>query len=60
MSPPSSSTSTCRTGPHTLSPARGPPQGDLLLDQTPVFDPVEAEPEQDFQFDQSLPAGLDD
>ena len=43
--------------PHTpppISPARGPPQGDLLLDQTPAFDPTEAEvPE--FVFDQSLP-----
>ena len=32
--------------PHTpppSSPARGPPQGDFLLDQTPAFDPSEAE-----------------
>ena len=32
--------------PHTpppISPARGPPQGDFLLDQTPAFDPSEAE-----------------
>ena len=38
--------------PH-LSPARGPPQADLLtglLDQTPAF-----EPGPDFEFDQSLP-----
>jgi hypothetical protein len=30
--------------PHTpppISPARGPPQGDFLLDQTPAFDPTE-------------------
>ena len=34
--------------PHTpppLSPARGPPQGDLLFDQTPAFDPTDAEPD---------------
>jgi hypothetical protein len=33
--------------PHTpppISPARGPPQGDFLLDQTSAFDPTEAEP----------------
>ena len=32
--------------PHTpppISPARGPPRGDFLLDQTPAFDPSEAE-----------------
>jgi len=32
--------------PHTpppISPARGPPRGDFLLDQTPTFDPTEAE-----------------
>ncbi len=44
--------------PHTpppISPARGPPQGDFLLDQTPAFDPTEAEPVPVFVFDQSLP-----
>ena len=44
--------------PHTpppISPARGPPQGDFLLDQTPAFDPSEAEPVPVFVFDQSLP-----
>jgi len=46
--------------PPPLSPARGPPQGDLLFDQTPVFDPVLAEPEHDFQFDQSLPTAFED
>ena len=47
--------------PHTpppISPARGPPQGDFLLDQTPAFDPTEAEPLPDFVFDQSLPRRL--
>jgi hypothetical protein len=29
--------------PPPISPARGPPQGDFLLDQTPTFDPTEAE-----------------
>ena len=61
--------------PHTpppLSPARGPPQSDLLiglLDQTPAFDPAEPDPIPDFEvdqsgpdfdFDQSLPDSLDD
>jgi hypothetical protein len=47
-------------GPPHLSPARGPPQADLLtglLDQTPAFDP--AEPVPDFEFDQSLPEDFD-
>jgi hypothetical protein len=40
--------------PPPLSPARGPPQSDLLtglLDQTPAFDPAEPEPVPDFDFD---------
>ena len=41
--------------PPPLSPARGPPQGDFLLDQTSGFDPAEAEPVPEFFFDQSLP-----
>ena len=41
--------------PPPISPARGPPQGDFLLDQTPAFDPTEAEPVPDFVFDPSLP-----
>ena len=48
--------------PPPLSPAREPPQGDLLtelLDQTPAFDPVEPEPVPDFEFDQSLPDDFD-
>ena len=49
--------------PHTpppISPARGPPQGDFLLDQTPAFDPSEAEPVPDFVFDPSLHDEFDD
>lgn len=49
--------------PHTPppnSPARGPPQGNLLLDQTPAFDPTEAEPVPEFVFDQLLPGEFDD
>ena len=49
--------------PHALppiSPARGPPQGDFLLDQTPAFDPTQAESIPDFMFDPSLPADFDD
>ncbi|MCH7533559.1 MAG: hypothetical protein IIB36_17625 [Gemmatimonadetes bacterium] len=45
--------------PPPISPARGPPQGDLLLDQTPAFDPTESEPIPDFVFDQSLPDEFD-
>jgi hypothetical protein len=47
--------------PSPLSPARGPPQSDLLtglLDQTPAFDPAEPEPHPAFEFDQSLPRRL--
>ncbi len=49
--------------PPPLSPARGPPQSDLLvelLDQSPAFDPSEPEPAPDFVFDQSLPDEFDD
>ena len=46
--------------PPPISPARGPPQGDFLLDQTPAFDPTEAEAVPDFSFDQSLPDESDD
>ena len=48
--------------PPPLSPARGPPQSDLLtgfLDQTSAFDPAEPEPVPDLEFDQSLPADFD-
>jgi hypothetical protein len=46
--------------PPPLAPARGPPQRDFLLDQTPRFDPVDPEFVPDFQFDQSLPDDFDD
>jgi hypothetical protein len=49
--------------PLPLSPARGPPQSDLLvepLDQTPAFDPAEPDPVPDFEFDQSMPDESDD
>ena len=36
------------------------PQGYFLLDQTPAFDPTEAEPVPDFVFDPSLPDEFDD
>ncbi|HZD05648.1 MAG TPA: hypothetical protein VE173_12045 [Longimicrobiales bacterium] len=57
--PPSSSISISHTG-QPLSPARSPPQGDFLLDQTAAFDPADAEPDPGFEFDQSLPPGFDD
>lgn len=41
--------------PPPISPARGPPQGDFLLDQTPDFDPTHGEQAPEFFFDQSLP-----
>jgi len=46
--------------PPPLAPARGPPQRDLPIDQTPSFDPAEPEPVPDFHFDQSLPGDFDD
>jgi hypothetical protein len=46
--------------PPLLAPARGPPQQDCLLDQTPRFDPADPDPVPDFQFDQSLPDDFDD
>ena len=46
--------------PPPISPARGPPQGDFLLDQTPAFDPAHGEPIPWFSFDQSLPGEFDD
>ena len=47
----SSDTSSCPTAP-PISPAHGPPQGDLRLDQTLAFDPSEAEPIPESVFDQ--------
>jgi hypothetical protein len=46
--------------PPPISPARGPPQGDFLLDQTSDFDPASGEPAPEFVFDQSLPIHFDD
>ena len=46
--------------PPPISPARGPPQGDFLLDQTPTFDPADTQPAPEFVFDQSLPDPFDD
>ena len=52
--------------PPSVARARVPPQGDFLIDQTPAFDPADADPEPDhasrgaLQFDQSLPPDLDD
>lgn len=46
--------------PPPISPARGPPQGDFLLDQTPNFDQANGEPAPEFVFDQSLPDHVDD
>jgi hypothetical protein len=51
-----------RCGDDAISPARGPPQSDLLtafLDQTPSLDPAEPEPIPDFEFDQSTPHDFD-
>jgi len=43
------------TRPPPLSPARAPPQGILGFDQPSGFDPTDAEPIPEFEFDQSLP-----
>ena len=41
--------------PPTVAPARGPPQGDLLLDQTPEFDLSDPDPVPEYELDQSVP-----
>jgi hypothetical protein len=46
--------------PPPISPARGPPHGDFLFDQTTGFDAEDVEPTPDFVFDQSLPEELGD
>lgn len=53
--------------PPRVAPARGPPQGDFLLDQSPTFDLTEPEPEfafdqsgPEYNFDQSIPDEFDD
>ena len=43
------------TRPPPLSPARAPPQTDLGFDQSSGFDPTDAEPIPQIEFDQSLP-----
>ena len=45
--------------PPPLSPARGPPQIELLAEPSSAFDPSEPEPVPDFEFDQSLPEDFD-
>ena len=48
--------------PPPISPAREPPQSDLLvelLDQSPAFDPAEPDPVPEFDFDQSVPDDFD-
>jgi hypothetical protein len=41
--------------PPPVAPARGPPQGDFLLDQTLEFDLTEPDPIPEYEFDQSIP-----
>jgi hypothetical protein len=41
--------------PPRLSPARGPPQAELDLDQAPAFDLAAPEPSPEYKFDQSPP-----
>lgn len=38
-----------------VSPARGPPQAELDLDQSPAFDLADPEPSPEYEFDQSPP-----
>jgi len=40
--------------PRRLSPAHGPPAGEVAFDQGPVFDPVALVPEPAFAFDQTV------
>jgi hypothetical protein len=46
--------------PPQVTPARAPPQAELAFDQTPDFDPTDAEPPPDFDFDQSTPDAWDE
>jgi hypothetical protein len=46
--------------PPPLSPARGPPQAEIDLGQTPDFDPAQGDPGPDFDFDQPAPDDGDD
>jgi len=52
--------------PPPVAPARGPPQGDFLLDQSHGSDPTEAEQYEfdqsgpELEFDQSLPDTFED
>ena len=41
--------------PPRMSPARGPPQAELDLDQSPAFDLADPEPSPEYEFDQSPP-----
>jgi len=45
---------------NSVAPARGPLQGDFLLDQSSAFDPTEPEPVPEYPLDPSLPDDLDD
>ncbi len=45
--------------PPRVSPARGPPQAELDLDQSPAFDLAAPEPIPEFEFDQSSPHDWD-
>ena len=45
--------------PPRVSPARGPPQAELDLDQTPVFDLEAPEPIPEYEFDQYPPHDWD-
>jgi hypothetical protein len=45
--------------PPPLVPARQPPQSELGVDQTPVFDPTQPEPVPAYNFDQSVPDEFD-
>jgi hypothetical protein len=45
--------------PPRVSPARGPPQAELHLDQTPAFDLAAPEALPEFEFDQSSPDDWD-
>ena len=41
--------------PPRVSPARGPPQAELDLDQTPAFDLADPEPIPEYEFDRARP-----
>jgi hypothetical protein len=50
----------CRTGSASLPGGENPARARRSFPSIAAFDPADAEPDPDFEFDQSLPPGFDD